>query len=408
MTTASPTVANERLVSLDAYRGFVMLFMASSVGTAIQKLASRTIESTIWDDLLEYVDHARWVGCSPWDLIQPAFLFIVGAAMPFSYANRTARGQSWEDRFRHALGRSALLIVLGIFLSSNGEARTNFSFMNVLTQIGLGYCFVFLLLGRSIRVQFLAVAVILLADWALYAAYPVPPTVGNSGPLRFPADWEFQPGFLAHWEIHTNVGAAFDQWFLNLFPRENRFHYNPGGYVTLNFIPSIATMLIGVIAGEWLRRPCAGRQKIIGLFLAGAVCLIVGQILGRNVCPIVKRLWTPTWVLYSASWTLWLLALFYGVIELARWRRWAFPFVVVGMNSLAMYLMAQLTRSWTQSSLATHLNTLTNWLRDGFGPEIPTDVFRGSVGPLVAACAVLAAWWLVCFWLYRRRIFIRI
>lgn len=408
MSASSHNPAEGRLVSLDAYRGFVMLFMASAFGLAVGEISSRSKVATQWDVLHGYLEHAEWVGCTPWDLIQPAFLFIVGAAMPFAYANRQARGQSWRDQFGHAVRRSILLVLLGIFLSSNGSPRANFSFVNVLSQIGLGYTFVFLLLRCRTRVQAIAVLVILVADWSAFALFPTQPVQDYFGSEPLPGHWKFQTGLFEHWEKHANAGGAFDRWFLNLFPRDEHFLRNEGGYTTLNFIPSIATMLIGVMAGEWLRSKERPRRKILVLFLCGAFCLIAGQTMGQTVCPIVKRLWTPSWVLYSAGWTLWLLAGFYGVIDVAGWRRWAFPFVVVGMNSLAMYLMAQLTRRWTRMTLSTHLDTVVEWSSDWFGAHVPRDVFGGPYGPLVASFCVLAAWWFVCYWLYRRRIFFRI
>ncbi len=385
-----------------------MLFMASSLGVAVQTLAARSNEVTVWDAIYEHLEHTSWVGCSPWDLIQPSFMFIVGAAMPFSYANRRLRGEPWRAQFRHALWRSVILVLLGVFLASNGSPRTNFTFTNVLSQIGLGYTFVFLLLGSRMRIQLVAVVLILLLDWALFAVYPVPKTIDLPGELTLPADWRYMTGFYEHWEKHVNVAAMFDRWFLNLFPRNQYFFVNDGGYTTLNFIPSIATMLIGVIAGEWLQSSHSGGRKILVLFLVGSGCLIVGQALGDSVCPIVKRIWTPSWVIYSASWSIWLLAVFYGLIDVARWKRWAFPFVVVGMNSLAMYFMAQLTRGWTRNSLATHLSTLSEWSNDWIGALVPREIFGGTYGPIVAACTVLFAWWLVCYWMYLRGFFIRI
>jgi predicted acyltransferase len=408
MTTISQSPPPGRLVSLDAYRGFVMLFMASSFGSAAKTLGAGSMEVTVWDQIHEAMDHVAWVGCSPWDLIQAAFLFIVGAAMPYAYANRRAKGESWWHQFRHAAWRSAILVVLGIFLASNGSPRTNFVFTNVLSQIGLGYIFVFLLLGRRMRWQMLAIVLILVADWAVFALYPVAFPKDLIVSNAFPIDWRYQSGFFEHWEKHANVAADFDQWFLNFFPREQTFVRNDGGYTTLNFIPSIATMLIGVVAAEWLRTERPARRKIVVLFLAGSFCLIAGHSLGMTICPVVKRLWTPSWVLYSGSWTLWLLAFFYGVIDVAGWKRWAFPLVVVGMNSLAMYMMAQLTRDWTRATLATHLSTVAEWSHYWLSPNVPSDPFGGFLGPIVSSAAVLGAWWLVCYWLYRRRIFVRI
>src|SRR5207302_7358531 len=134
-----------RLSSLDAYRGFVMLAMATG-GLGVAVVAQDFPDSQLWQALDRQLEHAAWQGCSFWDLIQPSFMFIVGVAMPFSYASRRAQGQSWSRLFIHAVQRSVVLVLLGIILSSAWGRQTNFTFVNVLTQIGLGYTFVFLLL----------------------------------------------------------------------------------------------------------------------------------------------------------------------------------------------------------------------------------------------------------------------
>jgi predicted acyltransferase len=226
-------------------------------------------------------------------------------------------------------------------------------------------------------------------------------------------------GFAAHWEFNTNPAAVFDRWFLNLFPRSKPYPYNPGGYTTLNFIPSIVTMLLGVVAGDWLRSNRTAGTKILGLSLAGAVCLVAGSALDP-ICPVVKRIWTPSWVIYSTAWTCWLLALFYTVIDVWKLRGWAFPLVVVGLNSIAMYLMAQLLKPFTRSQVRIHVGTFLEWL----GQVIPAtrqylpapasstakipDIFGGTYGPIIESLAVLLVLWLVCLWMYRRRIFLRI
>src|SRR5262249_53344071 len=140
-------------------------------------------------------------------------------------------------------------------------------------------------------------------------------------------------GFLLHWEKNTNAAAAFDRWFLNLFPRPDGqpFPYNAEGYATLNFVPSVATMIFGVLAGGLLRSGVSPRAKVQTLAVAGALGLVLGSALDTTVCPVVKRIWTPSWAVYSAGWACWILAAFYGLIDVAGWRRWAFPLVVVGV-----------------------------------------------------------------------------
>jgi predicted acyltransferase len=308
--------------------------------------------------------------------------------------------------FGHAVWRSLALVALGVFLSSAWSPRTNFTFVNVLAQIGLGYWFVALFLDRPPAAQWVTAPLILLGYWALFALYPLPPDAPSIPATALEPYGHPQTGFAAHWEKYDNVAAAFDRWFLNLFPRPEPFRINEGGYQTLNFVPSIATMLFGVVAGQWLRTPRPGLVKVVGLIVAGAVSMAAGTAL-EPFCPIVKRIWTPTWVLYSTAWTCWLLAFFHGVIDVAGWRRWSFPMVVVGMNSIAMYVMAQLMKPWVRGQLRIHAGTLLRagpLKRLGAGP----DVFSGTYGPIVESVSVLLVLWLICLWLYRKKIFVRL
>jgi heparan-alpha-glucosaminide N-acetyltransferase len=386
-----------RLQSLDAYRGLVMLAMASGGVAALGGLLDEvdTFPSHLLHVFAQQFDHVEWRGCTFWDLIQPSFMFMVGVAMPFSYKSRRTRGETWPRLLAHALFRSIALILLAVFLSSHGNRHTHFSFVNVLGQIGLAYPLVFLLLGCRPAVQFSAAIAVLVADWLLFALYPLPSPGFPAGRYGAFEAQLMMPGFFAHWNKNTNVAAAFDRWFLNLFPHpaDHPFHYNEGGYATLNFVPSIATILFGVLAGELLLSDRRRIVKLQALIVAGAVCWAVGEILDGSICPIVKRIWTPSWVISSTGWTCWMLAAFYAVIDVAGYRRWAFPLVVVGMNSIAIYLMAQLMKPFVAGSLRTHLGR---------------GVFDGPYGPLVRSASILLVFWLICLWLYRQKIFIKI
>ncbi len=163
-------------------------------------------------------------------------------------------------------------------------------------------------------------------------------------------------GFAAHWDKNSNLAWAFDTWFLNLFPREKPFTHNGGGYATLSFIPTLATMILGLLAGGVLRRPGPGWAKVLWLVVAGCIGLAAGWGLGElGVCPVVKRIWTPSWVLFSGGWCFLFLAGFYAVLDVVNVRFWAFPLRVIGMNSIAAYCMAGLWRPFIARNLTTHL-----------------------------------------------------
>ncbi len=403
MTDLEPS-PGPRLQSIDAFRGLVMFALASH-GLGIHKAATDHFQdSPIWSALAHQTEHVPWVGCVVWDMIQPSFMFLVGVAMAFSCAKRHGRGDSYGSMFRHAVIRSMVLVALGVLLSSNWSDQTNFSFANVLAQIGLGYTFLFLLWNRSARVQFGTAMAVLGVYWGWFALYPLPPQGFDFSSVGIPEDWTHLSGFAAHWGKNTNPAAAFDVWFLNLFPRAEPFVFNRGGYQTLNFVPSLATMVFGLMVGELLRSDRRGLVKFAVLVGAGLSGLFVGWALDLyGICPVVKRIWTPSWAIYCSGWACLVLAVFYGAIDLwnrsslSQAARWCvFPLFIFGANSILVYMMGQLARGWTCNTLKIHL-----------GREY-MNVLGLEYAPIVEASCVVLAFWLFCYWLYRQKIFLRI
>jgi len=380
-----------RLASLDAYRGWVMFLMMAE---ALQfcAVASAKPESGIWRFLCHEQTHAPWKGCSLHDLIQPSFSFLVGVVLPFSIASRIAKGQSRRQMTRHALGRSLALIFLGVILRSINAGHANWTFEDTLSQIGLGYFFLFCLGFRKARDHWIALGAILLGYWSAFAFYPVPGNFDYQS-VGVPADWpQLMTGFSAHWNKNSNLAWAFDKWLLNFFPRPHAFHYNGGGYATLSFIPTLGTMLLGLIAGNVLRSSRSAWRQVRWLVIAGAVCLalgFLGDVLG--ICPVVKRIWTPGWVLYSGGWCLMFLAAFHVVVDIFCWKRCAVPLVVIGSNSIAAYCIAN-----TCDSMIDRL---------GWGTSVSPS---GPYAPLVNGAFGLVLIWIGLYVLYRRRIFIRL
>ena len=381
---------------MDAYRGFVMVLMAAEL-LNFGHLHETVPNSVLWAFLADQQSHVAWAGCSLHDLIQPSFSFLVGVALPYSVASRTRQGQSFGVQFGHALRRSLILILLGIFLRSTHASQTNFTFEDTLTQIGLGYPFLFLLGRTSIRIGWLTFGLILFLYWLGFILY-TPGSTFDYRTVGVPANWpEYYTGLMAHFNKNSNLAWAFDTWFLNLFPRESPFRFNGGGYATLSFIPTLGTMLLGLQAGRWLRAGMPQRDLLKRLLIAGAVGLASGLLLHVvGICPIVKRIWTPAWVLFSGGGCCWLLAFFYYVIDVAGRRRWAFPLVVVGMNSIAIYCLVHLIDRFIINSLYTHL---------GHGPFL---IFGSAYEELLTGVATLGIFYLILWWMYRRQLFIRI
>jgi predicted acyltransferase len=399
--SAAPTVPAggqrmPRLVAIDAYRGLVMFLMMAEV-LSLWTLAQMHPDAGWAKAIAFHTTHVEWVGCSLHDLIQPSFSFLVGVALVYSVGRRRASGETHWKTTRHAAWRALALILLGIFLRSLDTRQTYFTFEDTLTQIGLGYFFLYLLALGAPKVQWAALGALLAGYWLVFALYPAPPPDFNWMEVGVDADWgRHLSGFAAHWDKNSNAAWAFDRWFLNLFPREAPFTYNDGGYATLSFIPTLATMLLGLLAGNVLRSARTNGRKVLWLGAAAVVCWLAGLGLhAAGICPIVKRIWTPAWTLLSGGSCFAFLAAFFLVCEVWKLRRWAFPLVVIGMNSIAAYLIAHLFHNFFLTNWHTHFGH--PFLRWG---ENMADILDGAV--------VLLLFWLCLFWMWRRKIFLKI
>ncbi len=366
-------LTSHRLMSLDVYRGMVM-FTLFAGGFSLAKVANSYPDDAVMQWLKFNTTHPQWssqfklVGFSFWDMIQPAFMFMVGVSMPYSYGKREQLGHSYPRRLAHAWVRALILVLLGVLLQSMGKPQTNWLFTNVLSQIGLGYGFLFFLVGRRLSIQIIVASAVLVGYFFLMAP------------------WGFANG--------TSMPQQFDLWLLNLFPRPREFTGH--AYSTLNFIPSFVTMLLGVVCGQLLKnRDIDDDRKVLWLLLGGTICMVLALI-WSPVCPIVKKLWTPSWTLFSGAYVVWWLAILYWLIDRKGWRRgWTSFFVVVGTNSLTAYFMGQLMKPFVRGLFKTHL---------------PSGFWQiwGVWQPLLEAILIAAFFWLVLLWMYRKQFFIRI
>ncbi|CAN5453923.1 DUF5009 domain-containing protein [soil metagenome] len=405
-----------RVVAIDAYRGFVMLLLMGevlrfgAVAKAIKALkdgatggadGAASIQAwqvAFWQFLAKQQSHVAWAGCNLHDLIQPSFSFLVGVSLPFSLAARLERGQSKLVMTLHALWRSLLLIALGIFLRSMGSPRTNYTFEDTLTQIGMGYFFLFLIGLAGPRFWWAAFLVVVVSYFAAFAWYPAPPADFPYPSVGVDDNWpEHYTGFASHWNKNSNLAWKVDPWFMNLFPREKPFVFNGGGYSTLSFVPTLATMILGLIAGGWLRQPVSTGRKLSQFTVAGLLFLALGFGLDYfGICPNVKRIWTPSWVLFSGGWCLLIMAGFFTLLDAVGLEKWAFPLRVIGANSIAAYFMVEVWQGFFSKSLRTHVG-------DSFFKQ-----WGEAYAPLTVGIGVLLCYWLILLWMYRRKVFIRI
>ena len=357
----SPKTAGGRLVSLDAYRGFIMLLLVSN-GFGFSVLE----RYPDWAWLARQVDHVPWEGCTFWDLIQPAFTFMVGMAMPFALARRKAQGATDWELFRHVAYRAFMLILLSN-IYSNWEATGGhlvLQLINVLSQIAFGYMICFFIMRIQFRYQ-VAVAVAMLAGfWALFTIFP-----GPNGP----------------WSKTGNIGALIDLKVLG-------YNYS-GYYTTINFIGNAVTILFGCWAGMLVRTARSHAYKL--KVLAG--CAAAGFALGLALepfNPMIKRLWTCSFTFFSAGWVILMLIAFYWVIEVKQVKKWTFPLVVVGMNSIFIYSLGQIG--------------LKGWLGRGLGNFTRNFGMLGDLGMIPQQILVMVLLWYVCYWLYQRKIYFKI
>ncbi|HUQ91885.1 MAG TPA: DUF5009 domain-containing protein [Bryobacteraceae bacterium] len=355
-----PRKVDERLVSLDAYRGFIMILLASS-GFGLQAL--RNYPGWAW--LAGQVEHAAWEGCTFWDLIQPAFTFMVGVAMPFAFARRMAQGATTRELFRHVAWRSLILIVLSNIFSNWGSTKgLSFQLINVLCQIAFGYVVCFLITRMRFAYQVVAAVVMLGGYWALFVMFP-----GPQGPFS-------QTG---------NIGAVIDLKVLG-------YNYS-GYYTTINFIGNAVTILFGCWAGALLQSSKPHAYKLKVLLLCAAWGFALGLAL-QPLNPMVKRLWTGSFTFFSAGWVILMLAAFYWVIEVKKHKNWTLPLVVVGMNSIFIYSLGQIG--------------IKGWLDRGLRAFTGNFSFLGDLGAIPQQIVVVAVMWYLCYWLYQRRIFFKI
>ena len=419
-------------------------------GLAMQQMAQRLPDDRLVGFLAGQLDHAQWTGCTVWDLIMPSFLFIAGVSLSYSRAARISDAASFRLALRHAIVRALTLMLLGLFLMITVEKnidllwpllllmvgmplgewlakalrrkpqgfaaafnfayavvaliasaawlwmnreRSNWAFHDVLPQLALVYVFAFLLAGCSTRTRYFATFAILFLYWLAFALYPLPHVAPDPASIGLEPGDEVFSGFLAHWNKGTNIAAAFDRWFLDSLPRAEPFAFNGHGYTTLNFIPSIASVLIGTIVGDYLRTtrdPGALRNRLL---LAAAACLLAGSLLGLTICPVVKSIWTPAFVLFSTGWVLIIFSVFYHFYEVRHGGRWLWPLVVAGLNPIVLYVFSRYYRYWI----------LEPWHR-----MLGSELFAMTWAPVLDAALVGLSLWVMALAMYRLRLFIRL
>jgi predicted acyltransferase len=354
----APGAKIPRFLALDAYRGLIMLMLVSH-GFGFGELKNHPVYGVI----ARQFDHVPWEGAVFWDMVQPAFMFIVGAAMPFALAIRRQQGASFASTARHVAVRALKLILLSQILIAISSNRLQFQLINVLSQIAFTYLLTFWILQLRWRWQAAAAAGLLIVHSALFFLFP-----GPDGPFS----------------REGNIGAVIDKALLG-------YNYS-GYYVTINFITSTVTTLAGAWTGLLLMSGRSKGRKALWLGAGAAASFLLSAALEPFI-PNVKRIWTATFTLFSAGWVLLMMLAIYLICEVLEWRRWTFPLLVIGMNSIFIYSVHMVLTGWLDRSIRVFTGGFT---------------FLGDLAPVAQACAVLAAMWYLNYWLYRHKIFLKL
>jgi predicted acyltransferase len=354
-------------MSLDALRGFDMFWIigGGAIFTGLAKALGGPLEA-----VRPQFEHVRWEGLHFWDLIWPLFMFIVGVSIPLSIEKRQAAGATKRSLYLHAVRRAVILFALGMVLQGRllawdlDKLRPCYS---VLHGIAAGYLIAFAVaLELRPKMQGLVLGVLLLGYWAVLELVPVP---GIGAGVLTP------DGNVATWVDRLVLG---------------RFHYGENTWF-LSYAGFASSVLLGVLAGRLLMSPAAQQTKLMALAGAGVACVVLG-LLWSLVFPIIKLLWTSSFVLVGGGYGFLMLALFYWVVDVKGLRRWAFPLTVIGMNSIAAYTAAMLF-SFKQ---------IGNVFVGSLLPRIQTwDAF-------VEASAAFAVVWLLLYWMCRTKTFLKL
>jgi predicted acyltransferase len=366
---APPT--GQRLISIDAVRGFDMFWIIGGRELALAVVNELPGSAAQWLD--HQLEHVEWEGFTAWDLIMPLFLFIVGTAMPFSFASRLAAGETKSQLYAKMLRRVVVLFILGMMVQGNlldFDTSTLHLYANTLQAIAVGYLIAgVVMLNVGVLGQLVFTALMLVGYWIVLTRVPF---------------GEHPAGTLLP---NANVAMAVDEFVLGRFRDGTTYTW------ILSGMTFAASVLLGVQSGHVLRSGLSAAVKFISLTGIGVFCLAGGWAWAEWLgFPIIKHIWTSSMVLWAAGWSFLLLAAFYLLIDVLGRSRWAFPFVSIGANAITMYV-------------AYHFVPFRE-IAEGLVDGLAAHMYRG--GPILIELTAVLLIWLVAWHMYRQRIFVRV
>lgn len=376
-TNAPRSIGMSRVLSLDIARGITMAFMIMVNNNGEQG----------WPPF----QHSAWNGWTPTDLVFPCFLFLVGVSIVLSFGKRFEQGVPKGRIVVSILRRTAILIVLGLIVNGYPDFPwATLRFYGVLQRIAICYCCValFYLWRRDARSKIAVIAVILIGYWILLRYVPIPGAGIPGKTIPFMDGRQNWPAWL---DRHIFPGRLYTGY------------RDPEGF--LSDFPAIATTLLGLLAGLWMRTERSRKQIALGLLAAGVALVVAGKLWSLGF-PLNKKLWTSSYVLFSGGTSALLLGSLYWMIDVKGWRKaWTQPWIVFGTNAIFAYMLSELLAS-TLWLMGLHHHTEMFWT--AIYDPIFAKINPVGLGSLCYSIAYTAVCWLITYPLWRKKIFLKI
>ncbi len=366
--TAQPTPDSQRLLSLDFLRGFVMVLLMMGSTSIYDYLDEQTAGQSVNAFFRQFVHHP-WNGLRFWDLVQPAFMFIAGTAMAYSLHKQWSKGMSWNQSFKKILTRCIWLFFWGVLDYAVRPSGLSFELWDVLTQLSFTILVAFLIFRWTTIAQVLFCIGLLLLTELLYRYTNI-------------------PGFDQPFTNQHNFGNYMDLVLMNKI--------NGGGWVAINCIPTAVHTIAGALAGKFL---LSDKKRIQPLLVWGLGCIVIGYGLDwAGITPVIKRIATSSFVLASLGWCLWFLAVSYWWIDMRSHRRYLKFFTIVGMNSIFIYIFFEIVGGrWFNEYISAISNGVVSWFTNSEMTKV-----------LMAALCIFTLEWLLCYFLYKKKIFFKL
>lgn len=356
---------------MDVMRGVIMLLLAAE-SCAVYESLNEAAAGSAFQPMLQQFFHHPWHGLRFWDLVQPAFMTMAGAALYISYFYKLQKGISWQQNFRHVLLRCLKLFIGGTALHCVYSGKLVWELWNVLTQLSFTTIIAYCIIQRSVVFQ-LGVAVFLLALTEILYRFIL------------------MPGFDQPFVDQHNFGNWMDMILMGKI--------NKGGWVAINIIPTAVHTILGSLAGKLLISQLTPVKKMQWMIAAALLFLLIGFGFDTfNITPIIKRISTSSFVWASAGWVLLMMAFLYWLIDIKQVKKFSWIFVVVGMNSIFIYLFFETVGAqWLNQVIGIFVKGFSGWL------TAPLELQN-----ILSAFTVLVVEWGLCYWLWKKKIFFKL